>query len=209
MTTYPLVWPTQTGLTGAKIRRNKVTSASTSPHTGTQQVYGLPGDWWECDVTFPLMVRGDADPWIGWLLSLDGQLGTCLIPPLNGHTPKGSAAGTPGTPVVAGINQTGTSLAISGLPHGAAGYLKSGDWFSLGSGFTRRLHRLVTDADSDGSGDSTLQFRPALRESPANGDPVYVANATGRFRLVQGVTEEDIDNALNRTLGTVSFREDL
>lgn len=210
MTTYPLAWPTHTGVTGAKIRRDKGSSANTSPHSGVQQIYELQKDVLEFDLSFPLMSRAQADIWEAWLWSMDGLVGTALVPPLDGE-PTGSARAEPGTPQAnaATAARSKTLVIKTGLSGNRLAYLKIGNWFSLSTGATRRLHRIV-DSDVDlVSGNATMNFRPPLREAVAENATIYVANPTGRFRLASPITETDIDLALHRRIGTIGFKEDL
>jgi hypothetical protein len=82
-------------------------------------------------------------------------------------------------PLVKGAAQTGSTLAIDGLPLSTAGLLLPGDWFSVGL----ELKRVTAPLNSDGSGNGTLQFSPPLRASPADNDPVIINQPFGRFIL--------------------------
>jgi len=210
MTAYPLDWPTHTGIAGARIRRHKASTSSTSPHSGVQQIYELQADYLEFDLSFPVMRREMADIWESVFWSLDGLVGTLLVPPLDGE-PTGSARAEPGTPQVA-ANTAARSKTLpvkTGLSGNRLAWLKRGNWLSLGAGATRRLHRIVDfDVDLVG-GNATMNIRPALREAVAENATIDVATPSGRFRLASPVTEVDIDKALHRRLGTIGFREDL
>jgi hypothetical protein len=134
------------------------------------------------------MSRADAEEWISFLLKLNGQYGTFLLGDPNGATPRGSAASTPGTPVVNGSGQTGGELSIDGLPTSATGYLKAGDYIQLGSGTALQLYKVLNDVDSNASGQATLDIWPNLRNSPQDGSTVIVSNAKGAFRLSSNET---------------------
>lgn len=87
-----------------------------------------------------------------------------------------------GTPLVNGASQTGTSLITDGWTASAANRLKRGDDIEIGSGTTAvnavnpmnyesvgstRKFVLTADADSDASGNATLQITPSIAASGA------------------------------------------
>lgn len=183
--TYPITWPTAISPTDLMMRAVRVDAMSRSQFTGAQQVIRHQGQWWEADITMPPMSREEAEDFIAFALQLDGRLGTFTMTPPDAATPRGSASVTPGTPLVNGASQTGAELAIDGAPVSATGYLRAGDYIQLGAGQTSRLHKVTVDADTDGSGQVTLDIWPSLRTSPADDETVVVINAAGLFRLAQ------------------------
>lgn len=193
--TYPLTFPTQTGIARVEITATDVVSVSESPFTLAQQVVRHAGARWSATITIPPTKREDAEYWNSFLLRLRGQYGTFLVGDPNGATPRGSAASTPGTPVVNGASQTGNELAIDGLPASATGYLKAGDYIQLSSGATAKLHKVLEDVNSNASGEATLNLWPDLRSSPADGATVVVSSAKGVFRLASNDAIWNINNA--------------
>jgi len=191
--TYPLLLPAVKDIKTINFRSVNTVGISTSPFTYAQQVYQYTGQKWEAEVTLPSMKRANAEEWISFLVKLKGKYGTFLMGDPNGETPRGSASSTAGTPVVNGASQTGSSLAIDGLPASATGYLKVGDYISLGSGTSTRLYKVLDDADSNSSGEVTLEIFPDLRVSPADGDAVTVSSAKGTWRLNSNETQWSID----------------
>jgi hypothetical protein len=180
---YPLTLPTITGFSSITIKPVSVVGVSRSVFTLEEQVQVHQGQAWEASVSLPVMKRADAEEWIAFFLSLNGIQGTFLMGDPLGATARGSASTTPGTPVVNGAGQTGNTLAINGCPNNATNYLRKGDYVQLGSASSSRLHRVLTDASTDGAGAVTLDIWPNLRESPSNGGTVVVANTVGLFRL--------------------------
>lgn len=128
------------------------------------------------EVTLPVMERADAEEWISFLLKLNGQQGTFLLGDSAAKTARGIATGTP---LVNGASQTGQSLVTDGWTAGVTGILKAGDYIQLG----QRLYKVLNDANSDGSGNATLDIWPRLRESPANNSSIIVSDCLGLFRL--------------------------
>ena len=192
---YPLTFPTQTGVTSVEITATDVVSISESPFTFSQQVVRHAGARWSATITIPPVKRSDSEYWNAFLLRLRGQFGTFLLGDPNAATPRGSAATTAGTPVVNGASQTGNELAIDGLPASATGYLKAGDYIQLGSGSTARLYKVLEDVDTNASGEATLNLWPDLRSSPADDAAVVVSNAKGLFRMATNDATWTINNA--------------
>jgi hypothetical protein len=193
--TYPLSLPTVAGIAQIKISARNAVAVSSSPFTYKQQVMQHQGARWEADVSLPPTQRADAEEWIAFLISLKGQYGTFLMGDPMGATPRGSASSAPGTPLVNGANQTGETLSIDGLPNNATNYLRAGDYIQLGTGAASRLHKVLENASSNGSGQATLSIWPALRESPGDNATVIVSNTKGVFRLATSESSFSINEA--------------
>lgn len=191
---YPLSTPTNKTIASITLVARNVIGVSTSPFNFKQQVHQYSGQRWEADITLPRMNREDAEQWVSFLMSLYGQKGTFLLGDPLGGTARGSASTAAGTPVVNGGSQTGGTLAIDGLPASATGYLKAGDYIQLGSGLTSQLYKVLADADSNSSGEASLDIYPNLRSSPSDGATVVVSNAKGLFRLASNETSWNINN---------------
>jgi hypothetical protein len=182
--TYPLSLPVVAGVGYDRweVAVRDVVSASASPFTGSQQIYDFGAGWWELRIrTTPLFGRSQADPWIAFLRSLRGKVGTFLAgDPL--RTALTGAGG--GTPVVNGSNAVrARTLAVRGLPNSITNVWRAGDLIQLGSGATARLHIVLTDTSSNGSGQATVDIAPPLRTTYADGAAIVVSNPVGVFRL--------------------------
>ena len=138
--TYPLAFPTKTGVARVEITATDVVSISESPFTLAQQVVRHAGARWSATISIPPVKRSDSEYWNSFLLRLRGQFGTFLLGDPNAATPRGSASSAAGTPVVNGASQTGNELNIDGLPASAVGYLLAGDYIQLGSAASARLY---------------------------------------------------------------------
>ena len=192
---YPLTFPTHTGVRSANFIARNVVGNTLSPFTLTQQVQKGQGQRWEADISLPLMKREDAEQWISFFVKLNGSYGTFLMGDPNAATPRGSASTTAGTPVVNGASQTGDELDIDGLPVSTTGYLKAGDYIQLGTGATSKLYKVLDDVDTNASGEATLTIWPDLRSSPADDATVVVSGAKGLFRLSTNVSDWQINEA--------------
>lgn len=85
----------------------------------------------------------------------------------------GFFTGNPGTPLVKGASQSGTSLIIDGLTPGHV--LSKGQFVSVVTSSQRFLYRLAASVTADGTGEATLTLRTMLRRSPADNDVVEIA----------------------------------
>mgnify|MGYP003647377633 CR=1 FL=1 len=193
MTTYPITLPTETSTqpTNTTFRIRRVVGQSASPFTGEQQTFRHQGEWWEAEVTLPPMKHAYAREWVAKLVSMRGVYGQMLLGDWDGRTARGTASSSAGTPLVNGASQTGNSLIIDGATASQTGYLKAGDYIQLGTGISSRLHMVVADANTDGSGNATLDIEPALRTSPTDNLNISVSNTKGVFRLTDNATEWD------------------
>lgn len=143
------------------------------------------GERWEIEVGFDPMGREQAAEWISFFSKLRGSFGTFRYGDVKTATPQGVATGTP---LVKGGSQTGYELDTDGWTGSITGILKAGDRIQIGDA----LYRIENDADSDGSGNATLDIWPALR-GHADNAPIITSNAKGLFRLDPGsVVAEEI-----------------
>lgn len=177
--TYPIDFPSEIYLNGFNITSVNAVSSSQSPFDYTTQTFDFGGEIWQVSGSLPPMSRTTSGPYRAFVTKLKGQLGSFLLP-MPETAPLGVGGGTP---IVNGASQDGDELDISGAPTSTAGWLKAGDWLQLGSGATTRLHQVLDDVDTDGSGEATINIYPSLRSSPANGASVVINNCKGLFKL--------------------------
>lgn len=191
--TYPLPFPTVTGVRSVSLRAMNAVALERSPFTFAQQAQAYAGQMWLADVTLPTITsRAAAEEWITFITSLRGQFGTFLMGIPEASVARGAARGTD-TVVVNGDDHIGGSVDITSDQIGVTGYLKAGDYIQIGSLSTTRLHKVLQDVDTDGSGNATLDIWPGLRSSPANGATVVVEGAQGRWRLAMNESEWNLD----------------
>jgi len=194
---YPLSMPTVKTLKSIRLQAKNVVAISQSPFTLKQQVVSHTGQCWSADITLPPLTRAQAEEWLSFLISLKGQKGTFLMGDPSGATARGSASTTAGTPLVNGASQTGDNLAIDGLPTSVSGYLKAGDYIQLGTGSGATLHKVLTDTDTNSSGEANIDIFPSLRTSPADDAAVTVSNAKGVFRLATSDVNWTVDEVVH------------
>lgn len=189
---YPLSLPATPYPAAVTLRARSVVGVSSSPFSYSQQVYAHQGQRWEADIDMPPMSESVADVWVAWLLSLNGQEGTFLMGDPAKLTHRGIGGGTP---LVNGAGQTGQTLAIDGCPLSTTGWLVQGDMIQLGSGSSATLHKVLADANTNGSGEVTLDIWPRLRSSPSNNAAVVITGCVGRWRLASNESSWSISRA--------------
>lgn len=190
--TYPLSLPTSIGIANIELTATNAVAVSRSPFTFSQQVHTYPGQMWSATVTIPPLRKEFVEPWVAFLLALRGQTGTFLLGDPNNVTPRGVATGTP---LVKGAAQTGGTLDIDGATVSTTGWLKAGDYIQLGSAGTATLHKVLLDANSDASGNVTLDIWPYMRTAPADNAAVTVSNCKGVFRLATNTQSWSINES--------------
>jgi hypothetical protein len=183
--TYPLAFPSQC-VKEITIRAKTIVGFSASPFTGQQQVYKHQGQWWEAEMSFPPMRRENAEEVAAFLIKLNGRYGTFLMGDPANTSPRGLATGTPR---VKGAGQTGNELITDGWTINTTNILMAGDWIQLGAGATSRLHKVLDNVNSDGTGTATLTLFPSLRSIPADNAVIVITNTVGQWRL----STNDID----------------
>lgn len=83
------------------------------------------------------------------------------------------APGQPGTVLVDGASQSGSTLEVKGATPFYA--FREGQPFSIYSGSRHYLHFVTEETIADASGDAELPITPMLRIEPANNDPCHFA----------------------------------
>tara|TARA_B100000287_G_scaffold376704_1_gene378015 strand:- start:283 stop:918 length:636 start_codon:yes stop_codon:yes gene_type:complete len=183
--TYPLSIPDTTSFSQINMMAKTTVGVTESPFNQKVQVQKWAGEYWEADIVLKPMKRADAEYWISFMIKLKGSYGTFLInPDVLGNTARGSCATSAGTPVVNGAHAAqSNTLNITGAPSGATNYFKAGDYFSIGSGSSTRLFKVLDDASSNGSGELVVNIFPQLRTALSGSETITVSNPKGKFRL--------------------------
>lgn len=192
MINYPLNTPTSIGIANIELSATNAVAVSRSPFTFSQQVHTYPGQMWSATVTIPPLHKDFVEPWVAFLLALRGQTGTFLLGDPNNVTPRGVATGTP---LVKGAAQTDGTLEIDGATVSTTGWLKAGDYIQLGAASSATLHKVLLDANSDASGNVTLEIWPYMRTAPADNAPITLTNTVGVFRLATNTQSWSINES--------------
>lgn len=179
--TYPLSLPDSIGIAQIELRAANAVSTSQSPFTFKQQVFRHQGQRWEASVSIPSVRKDLAADWKAFLVGLNGQQGTFLLGDPDYPLPRGTARSCTGTGTIGS-----STLSVS-----MVGTLLAGDYINLGgvNSANAKLYMVLEDLSGSGS----LKIWPNLRASTSpGGDPVYLQNPTGVFRLRDNVSSWQI-----------------
>lgn len=160
----------------ASTRRRLVTNHKRfrSPFTGAvQTAYRM--SLWEYTCEWVNVSGAARAELLAFLYRLDGLTHRARMPEFNVQN-RGAFTGSP---VIDGAGQTGDTLNIRNAVASVTDWARAGDWIS----FESSMHQVVADADSDFAGDVTLEIRPRIRTSPADGATVNVALISGVYLL--------------------------
>ncbi|WP_020474246.1 hypothetical protein [Zavarzinella formosa] len=163
--------PASPGFTACRFGLETNTQKWESPLTKNVQRVLLGGGRWMATYTLPRMNRSDAAYWQAFLMQLEGGVNTFYGFDPDARNPRGVATGTP---LVKGASQTGSTLLIDGCTANVTGWLMPGDYFACNG----QMHMITTRADTNGSGETTLNFKAAMRNSPADNAVVTVRDTT-------------------------------
>jgi hypothetical protein len=172
-------WPTP-GVRTITLTPRSAIASTEGPYDLTRQTFDWGGERWEANVTLPQLKRATAAQWQAFLLA--AKYGTFYLGPVGDlRTAQGVATGTP---LVNGSNAARSkTLATKGWTHSITGILKAGDFIEITDSFGKRLHQVLKDANSDGSGLATLDIWPRIRLALSDGATISVSNPTGIFNL--------------------------
>lgn len=223
MTDYPVTWPLPTRIRTRRITidpNEAVFEGQFSRIEQVQQHGAGKSDRWVGLWTTTTLEASEVAVGEGMLWSLKGRFGTfrAYDPDRRmtasadissvlwaGSTSEFAGATTtfagngvaPFPGVVDGGDQLGTTLAAT-FDQASTLIGSIGDYFQLGLGY----HSLTAPATTDGSGDVNLEFEPAMRISPSNGQSIYMVNPTFIARLDEPYVGGDTGVALE---GVISF----
>ena len=182
--------PTDIGFAQITLSAMNAVATSESPFTYKQQIVQHTGQAWKASVTIPPVRRDLGEPWVAFLLSLQGPVNTFLLGDPNCAAPRGTA-------VDGDIVATGTAGASSvTLTLSNGGTLKAGDYIQLGTSSTSKLHKVLADVSATGSVDIWPNLKPFSTATPNwVNQAVVVEGAKGVFRLTSNVQDWQIGNS--------------
>lgn len=163
--------PLTPGFTDSNFYLKTNTKTFTSPINRVTQSLELAGAQWYGSFTLPRMDRTKAAAWIAFFMLCKGMSETFNMRDPDWKINLGPGTGTP---LVNGDSQLGNTLIIDGCTVSTLGWLKIGDYFSVGG----KLKRMTANADTDSGGNTTLTFEPPIDTSPADNDAVTTVGAT-------------------------------
>ncbi len=204
MITYPLSFPS--GIAPNNFTWSPQSAVVVQPSTFTyeQKVYAWAGQQRFFVAKFPALTLPQTRIMRAFVRKLNGMEGTFYYGDPNADQMGGTVVSGYVGGLVMGANQTGTSIATDGWPISQT-IFKAGDYISIGD----RLHELLDDATSNGSGQATLSLWPFIRSAYADNAPILVGGAArGIFRL-SSIAGEDVDVDLFMQAFTLTAGEDV
>lgn len=136
----------------------------------------LRGQGWAVALEILPMEREEVAELEAFLLSLRGGRGAFRLGDPFQSYPLGAATGTP---VTSGAVKGAEELTVTGWTASTTGQLLANDKIEIAG----HLYAVLSDADSDGAGASTVAVWPPLRESYEDATTVVTSNARGTFAL--------------------------
>lgn len=135
--------------------------------TGKRQVIASGRGWWECQFGLPPIVgTTNVNAWRSFVAQARGGANDFQVPV--DPTAQSSASATP---LVNGAGQTGRSLVTDGWPVSTT-ILYAGQFVTIGN----QLLQLTSNITSNGSGQATISFEPAIRVSPSDNAAIEFKN---------------------------------
>ena len=186
---YPLTFPTVSGVRTQRFALVRTVAVSSSPFTGQDQVVQHEGEYWTTQISFPPMLKDKAAQIIAFLLQLRGRRGTFSIGDQDRKTIQGVATGTIR---VNGASQTGNQVALDGFANSTSNVFRAGDYIQINS----FLYMVTEDVTSNSSGEANVKIEPALRqgiETIADDATVVYSNTKTIMRLDSNETAWDTD----------------
>ena len=145
------------------------------------------------------MTHASALDWVNLLDETD----TCIL----NLVEPGVTIGSPGTPLVNGASQTGSSLITDAW---TAGYvIPKGKWVSVSVSSLLYLYQTTAAVTANGSGQATLSLRPLLRASPADNAALNInpAKIEGFVTLPDGAMSISVDRLVAGLTFTLEERK--
>ena len=188
---YPLIIPGAIGPIEANLKKYDAVGEFIGAFDGSAQQQQWPDQHWELDLVWPQMNWSQFAALDAFAGALHGKWGSFLWGPPLAAAPRGSGGGAP---VTGGVNaQRSNLLQAAGWTPSASGLLLPGDFIGLSTvpGGGSRLYQYVGNGPlvADADGNATLDIFPSLREAPAAGTALMLANPLGLFRLAENRRE--------------------
>jgi hypothetical protein len=157
---------------------------------GDIQRLNRAGSRYAIDVVMPVMTYADAQDWS----AIEDETATVTMQIVQ----PGLDTGAPGTPLVNGGSQSGTSLIIDGLtPYYV---IRKRQWLSVTTGGRLYAYRAKGETVANGSGQATVTLATMLRAVHGNNDPVNLADPR-----IEGFATSPDDAWATNTAGHVAL----
>jgi hypothetical protein len=198
--TFPLAMPSTPNFVRSEWSISRAVSVNSSPFTYSQQVHKFTGSRWSATASLPPMTREQAVEWQSFFMQLQGQFGTFLMGDPDAKTVRGTIGNT--VAVSADFAVGAYDITIDGADASESQLFKKGDYVQFNSGATSKLHMIIADVASNGSGEATLTIEPPLSATLANNSTITYASP----KCVMRMTNNELTWSANHiSLYGVSF----
>lgn len=178
---YPLSHPTDVGFTSTRFAMSRAVAVAQSPFTGSQQIQEHDMALWIATVSLPPMKRATAAKWLAFFMKLHGRKGTFLLGDADCKTAQGAISGIVTLNAAVAIGDYDVALLTS--LNSTSNVFKAGDYIQIGTGAASKLHMIVEDASTNGSGVATVTVEPPIKTAASSGTTVTYSDAKGLFRM--------------------------
>jgi len=152
------------------------TQTFTSDLNGATQTRLQPGARWNAELTFSNRKGRDVRALKGTIAKLEGQAGRIYVTP-GDWEPLGTALGAPS--LSANASAGNTSISTTGWDINQSEALAIGDYFEI----NQELKEVTDTVTTDGSGNATVNFAPALRADISSGAQLRITEPRALMML--------------------------
>ncbi|MEK9699630.1 MAG: hypothetical protein VW270_27880 [Candidatus Poseidoniales archaeon] len=188
---YPLSYPTDVGFKASTFSISRTVAVVESPFTGTQQTHEHDRALWKATMSLPPMARSTASKWLAFFMKLHGRKGTFLLGDPDAKTAQGAITGSVTLNADIAIGDYDIELLTSLTS--TSDVFKAGDYIQINTGSSAKLHMIVEDADTDGSGVATVTVEPPIKTVQTATTDVIYSGAKGVFSMDVNVLGWDAD----------------
>jgi hypothetical protein len=152
---------------------------------GRRQVKSQGSQYFKFDIGYPSMRQPDMAPLMAFLTGVKGQFDafTIILPEISDN----GAGYTGGNPTVSSAGSVGdTSISFSGADSSTP-MLKAGDFINFDG--HSKSYMVTADVTTDGSGQGSISFTPALITTVSSGDEINVKDIQFSVILDNDMTE--------------------
>jgi len=163
--------------------------------SGKSQARIAAGHLWNIKAVFPAMTRAQVAPLMAFTDSMRGRYTTFTFIPESHSAPLGVATGTP---IVSGSHSVGDlTIATTGWTASQTGIMLAGDILKFDN--HTKVYMIALDADSDGSGDSTITLTSPLIEALVDTEALTVSSVPFTMALKDDPLEWKTDRQSHST----------
>lgn len=171
-------FPTGICITEVSITEANAVGSAVSPYTYRRETQDWGGEQWRMSLNFLPMSRAEASTLEAFISRLRGGVHSFRMGDPYRSLARGNAAGAV-TAVVQSATPLSTTIDTSGWTASTTDQLLPNDLFQI----ENHLYKVLAAADSDASGNMTIEVWPRVRKAYTASTALTVSNARGLFTL--------------------------